>query len=117
MKTVYTKECRARRHQRIRNKVVGTAERPRLAVMVSNQHMYVQFIDDAKGVTLAAVSTSGKNGLGAKNMAAAKSLGQAAAEKAKAAGIGMAVFDRGGFRYHGRVQAIADAVREAGVKF
>ena len=85
--------------------------------MVSNNHLYVQFVDDERGVTLAAVSTKGANGLGRKNVSGAKEVGQRAAELAKAKGIEAVVFDRGGYRYHGRVKALADAAREAGLKF
>jgi large subunit ribosomal protein L18 len=115
MKTISKKQARQRRHARTRRTIRGTAERPRAAVMVSNQHIYVQFIDDDKGATLAAATTAGKSGVGAKNVAGAKQLGLAAAEKAKAAGIKAVVFDRGGYRYHGRVKAVADALREAGL--
>lgn len=106
------------RHWRIRKKIVGTKERPRMSVCFSNQHIYVQFIDDAAGLTLAAASTAGKadaklNG----NVASAKIIGTRAAEAAKTKGIKQVVFDRGAARYHGKVKALADAAREAGLQF
>jgi large subunit ribosomal protein L18 len=85
--------------------------------MVSNKHIYAQLVDDEKGVTLLSVSSAGKDAVGKKNIAGATTLGQRVAELAKQAGIAQVVFDRGGYKYHGRVKAIAEAVREAGVKF
>lgn len=117
MKTVDRKEARVRRHARIRKQIAGSADRARLAVMVSNKHIYAQLIDDEKAVTLAAVSSSGKDGVGRKNAEGAKLIGQRLAEIAKKIGVKDIVFDRGGYKYHGRVKAIADAVREAGFKF
>ena len=117
MKTVDRKEGRQRRHVRIRRKITGTAERPRLCVMVSNKHIYGQLVDDEKAVTLVSVSSAGKSAVGDKNVAGATLIGKRLAELAKEAGITALVFDRGGYRYHGRVKAIADAVREAGFKF
>jgi large subunit ribosomal protein L18 len=114
------KDYIARRHKRLRKKVVGTAERPRMCVSLSSKHLYVQFIDDAAAVTLAASSTldSKFRETGLKvNVAGAAALGKIAAEKAVAAGVSTVVFDRGGFQYHGRVKAIAEAAREAGLKF
>lgn len=108
-------DYRARRHRRLRQKIHGTATRPRMSVCVSNKHMYVQFIDDVRAVTLAAVSTAGQKPL-KNNLAAAKTLGQKAAAAALAQGIQQVVFDRGGHVYQGRVQAIAAAAREAGIK-
>ena len=110
--------ARIRRHGRVRKKVRGTAERPRLAVFRSNKHIVAQVIDDRAGVTLVAASTheadlrSGQTG----NKAAAEAVGRAVAERAKAAGIDRVVFDRGGFRYHGRVAAVADGARNAGLE-
>ena len=110
---------RVRRHRRVRKKVRGTAQRPRLAVFRSNQHIYAQVIDDVAGRTLAAASTAepalreGATG----NIEAAKKVGALVAERAKSAGIGAVVFDRGGFLYHGRVAAVADAARENGLEF
>ncbi len=111
------KEFVRRRHLRLRKLVHGTPERPRMAVAVTIKHMYVQFIDDAAGVTLAAASTAGEGFEGKHNIAGARQLGQQAAAVARAKGIEAVVFDRGGRKYHGRVKAIADAAREAGLKF
>jgi large subunit ribosomal protein L18 len=111
-------EYRQRRHLRLRQKLTGTASRPRLSVCFTEKHIYVQFIDDTTGKTLAAVSTRAAEAKGTKcNVAGAKTIGSLAAEKAKAKNITAVVFDRGGFRYHGRVKALADAAREAGLKF
>ena len=109
------------RHWRIRKKVSGTKERPRMAVRFTNEHIYVQFIDDIARVTLASASTLHKSvgdraALGA-NAATAKKIGALAAEAAKGKGIVKVVFDRSGARYHGKVKALADAAREAGLKF
>ena len=109
---------RSRRHLRLRMKVRGTTARPRMSVCLTGKHIYVQFIDDVKGSTLAAVSTTGSEGKGTKGtMAGAKTMGALAAQKAKEKGITEVVFDRGGFTYHGRVKALADAAREAGLRF
>jgi large subunit ribosomal protein L18 len=111
-------QFRARRHLRLRKKVNGTATRPRMAVSFTGKHIYVQFIDDVVGKTLAAASTAAGDGKGTKaTMAGAKKIGALAAEQAKAKNITAVVFDRGGFRFHGRVKALADAAREAGLKF
>ncbi|MEO7555444.1 MAG: 50S ribosomal protein L18 [Acidimicrobiales bacterium] len=113
------REARIRRHRRVRKKVRGTAERPRLAVFRSNKHIAAQVIDDLTGRTLAAAATTEadlKAG-GTGNADAAKKVGALVAERAKAAGITKVVFDRGGFLYHGRVAAVADAAREAGLEF
>ncbi len=109
---------RVRRHERVRTKVQGTTERPRLSVYRSEKNIYAQIIDDIKGVTLVQASSIDKDfeGIGW-NTEAAKKVGQAVAERAKAAGIDKVVFDRGGYIYHGRVQALADAAREAGLEF
>jgi len=106
-------------HVRIRRKVQGTAERPRLSVYRSLNHIYVQVIDDLTGATLVSASTKEKDqGKGAGgNLAAAKKVGKTIAERAKAKGIAQVVFDRGGYQYHGRVKALADAAREGGLKF
>ena len=104
-------------HSRIRKKVRGTAERPRLAVFRSLNHIYAQVIDDRSGTTLATASTTEK-ALGRKsggNVEAAKSVGKAIAERAQKAGISSVVFDRGGYLYHGRVKALIDATRDAGL--
>ena len=107
-----------RRHKRVRSKITGTAECPRLNVFRSSQHIYAQVIDDVKGVTLAAASSTEKGfeGFGG-NVEAAKKVGQMIAEKAKAAGITDVVFDRGGYVYHGRVAALAEGAREGGLNF
>lgn len=110
---------RKRRHHRVRKKVRGTAVRPRLAVFRSNKHVYAQVIDDATGRTIASASTmeaDAKTGATA-TVDAAKSVGKRVGERAKAAGISAVVFDRGGFRYHGRVAGIAEGAREAGLEF
>ena len=113
------REARIRRHHRVRKKVRGTAARPRLAVFRSNKHITAQVIDDVAGRTVAAASTteadlrSGRTG----DAEAAKKVGALVAERAKAAGVTQVVFDRGGFLYHGRVAAVADAAREAGLEF
>jgi large subunit ribosomal protein L18 len=107
-------------HTRIRKKVLGTTERPRLNVYRSLNHIYVQVIDDLQGRTLvAANSDEGKKGekRTGGNVASAKAVGKAIAERAKAKGITQVVFDRGGYIYHGRVKALADAAREAGLQF
>ncbi len=111
---------RQRVHNRIRNKMSGTAERPRLNVYRSLNHIYTQLIDDAKGVTLASASTVTKKGTEAViggNLEAAKTVGKLIAERGQAAGIKRVVFDRGGYLYHGRIKALADAAREAGLEF
>lgn len=103
---------------RLRQKVQGTADRPRFSVCFTGKHIYVQFIDDQKGNTLVSVSTAAADGKGTKaTMAGAKKIGTLAAEKAKEKQIAQVVFDRGGFKFHGRVKALADAAREAGLKF
>jgi len=108
---------RQRVHKRSRRRLSGTEQRPRLAVFRSLKHIYAQVIDDSKGITLAAASSGEKNGVNGGNLAGAKSVGQLVAERAKEKGIELVVFDRGGYLYHGRVKALADAAREAGLKF
>ena len=110
-------EVRRGVHTRIRKKVSGTAERPRLAVFRSLSHIYAQVIDDVNGKTLAAASTTEKDlkGKTGGNIEAAQSVGKAIAERAQAAGVSQVVFDRGGYVYHGRVKALLDATREAGL--
>jgi large subunit ribosomal protein L18 len=110
-------EIRQRIHARIRQKLAGTAERPRLNVYRSLNHIYAQVIDDKKGETLVSASTLEAKSKTGGNVAAAKEVGKAVAEKAVAKGITDVVFDRGGYLYHGRVKALADAAREAGLKF
>ncbi len=111
MSTNSKKDLRIRRHFRVRNKVSGTAERPRMAVFRSNKRLEVQFIDDDAHVTLAGVSINGKNA------EAAKTIGVRAAEAAKGKGIETVVFDRGGFRFGSNLKTLADSAREAGLKF
>jgi large subunit ribosomal protein L18 len=113
------RDARIRRHRRIRKKVHGTAERPRLAVYRSNRHIHAQLIDDVAGRTLAAASTleASLRGDANGNTDAAAKVGAALAERARAAGISVIVCDRGGFLYHGRVAALADAAREGGLEF
>ena len=109
---------RVKRHVRVRGKISGTPERPRLNVFRSNANMYAQIIDDVNGVTLAAASTLEKDFEGAAgNKEAARKVGQLVAERAKAKGIEEVVFDRGGYVYHGRVAALAEGAREGGLKF
>ncbi len=113
-------ERRKKVHLRIRSKIKGTAERPRLFVFRSHRHTYAHLIDDSKGYTLATVTTEkidGKRLDKGSDLEAAKLVGKGIAEKAKALGIEGVVFDRGGILYHGRIKAIADAAREGGLKF
>lgn len=115
----HKRAARLRRHQRIRRKVAGTSERPRLAVHRSNKHIQVQLIDDDAAVTLVAASTyePAQRSGGTGNVDAARTIGTLIAERARAAGITRVVFDRGGYRYHGRVAALAEAAREGGLEF
>lgn len=117
MSTKTRSEARRRRHRRVRKKIEGTAERPRLAVFRSNRHMYAQLIDDVAGRTLVSSATVDKDVEADRTATvdAAREVGRLLAERAKAAGIEEAVFDRGGFRYHGRVAAVADGARDAGL--
>ena len=114
-------KVREKKHMRIRNRFSGTAERPRLAVFRSNKNIYAQIIDDVAGSTLVAASTVEKELKSqvkyTDNKEAAETVGKAIAERAKAKGIEEVVFDRGGFVYHDKIQALADAAREAGLKF
>lgn len=112
-------EVRRRIHTRIRKRVKGSAERPRLAVFRSLCHIYAQVIDDRSGRTLAAASSAEKSTTvkTGGNVDAAKAVGTLVAERAKAAGVNAVVFDRGGFLYHGRVKALADAARAGGLEF
>jgi large subunit ribosomal protein L18 len=116
MKLTNRLEYRERRHRRLRRKVIGTAQRPRMCVRVTNKNMYVQLVDDAAAVTLAAASTQSKELAGKNNRDTAQRLGAKAAEAALAKGIREVVFDRGGHSYNGRVKAIAEAARAAGIK-
>jgi large subunit ribosomal protein L18 len=110
-------EHRDRRHRRVRKKVTGTAERPRLAVFRSSKHIYVQAIDDLAGRTVASASTveADLRGGATATVEAARKVGMLVGERVKAAGVTTVVFDRGGFKYHGRVAAVADGAREAGL--
>lgn len=112
-------EARERRHGRVRKKVLGTAERPRLCVYKSLRHIYAQLIDDEGGRTIAAATTLDPsfNGTGGCNIASAKRVGELIAARAGELGIERVVFDRGGYPYHGRVKALAEAARERGLKF
>ena len=112
-------DLRKRRQVRVRKRVVGTPERPRLAVFRSNKHMVAQVIDDAAGRTLAHASTvePSLRSAGTANVAGAGAVGRLVGERARAAGVTKVVFDRGGFLYHGRVAAVADGAREAGLEF
>jgi len=121
MKVQKKHQLKTRRRWRIRSKVVGTTERPRMSTCFTNTHIYVQFVDDSRGVTVVATSTRSK-GLPAgeklaANVKSAVQIGKLAAEAALAKGIKQVVFDRGGNRFHGKVKALADAAREAGLKF
>jgi large subunit ribosomal protein L18 len=121
MRTEQKHKLAQRRHWRIRKKVHGTKERPRMSVCFTNKNIHVQFVDDAARVTLASASTVTKAKAEQANLAAnaagAKTLGTIAAQAALAQGIKEVIFDRGGSRYHGKVKALADAAREAGLKF
>lgn len=111
--------ARTKRHQRLRLRLAGTPERPRLAIFRSLNHIYAQVIDDTTGTTLAAASSleGGLRAVAGTKVEDAKRVGQLVAERAKAAGIGPVVFDRAGFKYHGRVRSLAEAAREAGLDF
>ena len=117
IKKVARNDVRKKRHARVRNKISGTPECPRLNVFRSNSHIHTQIIDDVNGVTLAAVSTVELKLENGGNVEAAKVIGAEIAKRALAKNIEKVVFDRGGYVYHGRVQAVAEAAREAGLKF
>src|SRR5271154_5577357 len=118
IRKIEKKEIRNRIHQRIRRKMRGTAERPRLAVFRSVAHIYAQVIDDNAGATLVSASTVDKGGkTNGGNVAAAQTIGKLVAERAREKGIKSVVFDRGGYQYHGRIKALADAARTAGLEF
>jgi len=115
-----TRSARQRRHRRIRVSLHGTTSRPRLNVFRSLQHIYVQVIDDTSGTTLVAASTNEpdlRSGASGNKTERARVVGKTIAERAKEKGIDTVVFDRGGYRYHGRIKALADAAREAGLEF
>jgi large subunit ribosomal protein L18 len=118
MSTIIRKQIRQRIHKRIRRKVSGTAERPRLAVHYSNQHIYAQVIDDSVGKTLVSASTLDKSfEKASSNVDSAQKVGQLIAERAKGSNISAVVFDRGGHLYHGKIKALANAAREGGLQF
>src|SRR5262245_54413434 len=121
MPKVDSNVVRLRIHDRIRKRLTGSTSRPRLAVFRSNKHIYAQIIDDSKGATLTAASTlevdAKKDVPRGGNISAAKAVGKLVAERARAKGIEAVLFDRGGYLYHGRVKALAEAAREAGLKF
>ncbi len=117
MRVQNTSQARKRVHLRVRKKVIGTLKRPRLAVYRSAKHIYAQAIDDGNGRTLAAASSREKDVSGGGNVKSATTIGKLVAERLREKGIESVVFDRGGFKYHGRVKALADAARKAGLKF
>jgi large subunit ribosomal protein L18 len=119
--SVKSRKARLARHRRVRTKIAGTGERPRLNVFRSSRHIYAQLIDDTEGRTLVAASTLDRQVTvtleGKTKKEQATAVGKAIAERAKAAGIAEVIFDRGGYLYHGRVKALADAARQEGLKF
>ena len=117
MSALSVREARLRRHRRVRGKVTGSAERPRLAVFRSNRGVFAQIVDDASGRTLASANWLGLKERGADKSEQAREVGKALAASARAAGIERVVFDRGGYLYHGRVKALADGAREGGLIF
>jgi large subunit ribosomal protein L18 len=117
MATTSKDQIRQRIHTRIRRRVKGSSERPRLAVFRSVKHIYAQVIDDSQGQTIVAAGSLEKNGTNGGNIAGAKAIGKLVAERARDKGVKSVVFDRGGYHYHGRVKALADAAREAGLEF
>jgi large subunit ribosomal protein L18 len=117
MSSLTVRQARERRHRRVRGKVAGTAERPRLMVFRSNRGVFAQLVDDASGKTLAGASWVTVKGLEGSKTDQARAVGRALAEAAKNVGIESVVFDRGGYLYHGRVKALAEGAREGGLKF
>ena len=117
MSALTTREARLRRHHRVRGKIAGTAERPRLAVFRSNRGVFAQLVDDQTGKTVAGASWVGLKGFEGDKTAQAKEVGKQLAAAAKQAGVEAVVFDRGGYLYHGRVKALAEGAREGGLKF
>ena len=117
MATMTTREARLRRHRRVRGKVAGTAERPRLVVFRSNRGIFAQLVDDLSGKTLGGASWVTVKGVEGSKTDQARAVGKAIAEAAKSAGVEAVVFDRGGYLYHGRVKALAEGAREGGLKF
>jgi large subunit ribosomal protein L18 len=112
-----TLEARRRRHRRVRGRITGSAERPRLSVARSNKRIYAQLIDDERGHTMAAAGSHEAALRGLSKGEAAGEVGKLLAERAKGAGVGRVVFDRGGYKYHGRVRALAEGAREGGLEF
>ena len=117
MSSLSVREARLRRHRRVRGKIRGTAERPRLFVFRSNRGIFAQLVDDSTGRTLAGAGWTALQGFEGDKTAQAKQVGKELAAAAKKAGINAVVFDRGGYLYHGRVKALADGAREGGLKF
>ena len=117
IKKVSRNDMRKERHERVRSKIVGTKEVPRVCVFRSNTNIYAQIINDEEGITLVSASSLENKGKNGSNVEAAKLVGASLAEKAKKNGITKVVFDRGGYLYHGRVKALADAARENGLEF
>ena len=117
MSTLTKREARERRHRRVRGKIAGTAERPRLAVFRSNRGIFAQLVDDEAGRTLASASWLGLKGFTGNKTEQAAEVGKALAAAAKSTGIERCVFDRGGYLYHGRVKALAEGAREGGLQF
>jgi len=117
MSGLTTRQARERRHRRVRGRIAGTAERPRLAVFRSNRGIFAQLVDDESGKTLAGASWVTVKGLEGSKTDQARAVGKAVADAAKGAGIETVVFDRGGYLYHGRVKALAEGAREGGLKF
>jgi large subunit ribosomal protein L18 len=115
--SISTVQARERRHRRVRGKISGTAERPRLSVARSNKRIYAQLIDDERGHTIAAAGSHEAALRRLSKGAAAGEVGKLLAERAKEAGVGRVVFDRGGYKYHGRVKALAEGAREGGLEF
>lgn len=112
-----TQQARLRRKRRVRGKIAGSAERPRLSVARSNRRIYAQLIDDDSGHTMAAAGSHESEIASLRGVDAATAVGERIAERAKGAGVGQIVFDRGGYKYHGQVKALADAAREGGLEF
>ncbi len=117
IKKVSRNDMRKERHERVRSKIIGTASVPRVCVFRSNSNIYAQIINDEEGITLVSASSLENKGQNGSNIEAAKLVGASLAEKAKKAHITKVVFDRGGYLYHGRVKALADALRDGGVEF
>ena len=117
MAAINRKEIRQRVHTRVRKKVTGTTERPRLSVFFSNKNVYAQIINDETSRTLCSASTKEKGSTGRANVESAAKIGELIAERAQAGGVTAVVFDRGGIKYHGKVKALADAARGKGLKF